>query len=118
MPGHPPSTVLDSLISELLINWNDTRTVAFALTPAQAAIINEAPGLIDDPVLGPGAPSLNALNLNWQFFFQGNFETTGMTKILTFQQSLDRQRAVNMVANLRQFNAAQEGPVFNLNPIA
>lgn len=118
MPGHLPSTVLDTTIANMLTDWNGLRATAFALTPAQAAIINEAPGLINDPVLGPGTPSLTALNLNWEFFFKSNFETSGMSKILTFQQSLDRQRAVNMVANLRQFNAAQEGPVFNLNAIA
>lgn len=118
MPGHLPSTVLDTTIAAMLTDWNDLRTTAFALTAAQAALIIESPGLINDPVLGAGAASLAALNLNWQFFFKSNFETTGMSKILTFQQSLDRQRAVNMVAKLRQFNAAQEGPVFNLNPIA
>lgn len=118
MPGHLPSTVLDATIAAMLTDWNDLRTTSFALTPAQARLINEAPGLINDPVLGAGVASLTALNLNWEFFFKSNFETTGMSKILTFQQSLDRQRAVNFVANLRQFNAAQEGPVFNLNQTA
>lgn len=116
--GHDPNTVLDTTIAAMLGDWNGLRTTAFALTPAQAALINEAPGLINDPVLGAGTASLVALNLNWEFFFKSNFETSGMSKILTFQQSLDRQRAVNMVSKLRQFNAAQEGPVFNLNPIA
>jgi hypothetical protein len=118
MPGHPPSTVLDTTIDAMLVDWNSLRTTAFAMTPAQAAVINEAPGLINDPVLGAGSASLAALNLNWEFFFKANFETTGATKILTIQQSLDRQRAVGFVQRLRTYNAAQEGPVFNLNQIA
>ena len=118
MPGHPPSTVLDTLIAEIIQNFLDTKTTALALTPAQAILINEAPGLIDDPVLGPGTPSLQALNLNWQLFFQGNFETTGMQKILTMQQALDFNRAKNTVKNGRLFTNNQDAPYFGLNQVS
>ena len=116
MPGHLPSTVLDAVIAAELQDWNDVKTLSFAMTPAQAALLIENPGLINDPVLGAGAASLAALNLNWSFFFSANFETTGMSKILTVQQSLDRQRAVGFVMRLRTSNGGE--PAFNLNQIA
>ena len=114
----PPVTVLDSLIAEEQTLFNDVKTVALAMTPAQAAAINEAPGLIDDPVLGPGTPSLTALNLDWQFFFLGAFETTGMTEILTMQQAMDRQRAVGTVTRARLFGNVQDPVFFGLNQVS
>jgi hypothetical protein len=108
---------LDALITSILTDFNLVRTTAFALTPAQAALINEAPGLINDPVLGPGTPSLSALNIDWEQFFKAHFETTQMSLILTFQQSLDRRRAEGFVQRLRLFSGAQDPVVFNLNQI-
>ncbi len=113
--GTPPATDLDALIDRALEDFNDVRAKANALTPAAAALISEAPGLVSDPVLGPGTPSLEALNLDWNHFFKGNFETTGHQKILTFQQALDFNRAKSHVERLRKFGATQDPAVFNLN---
>ena len=114
----PPVTVLDTIIGEEMQVFIDVKTTALALTPAQAAAITEAPGLIDDPVLGPGLPSLQALNLDWYQFFQGAFETTGMTKILTFQQALDHERAIGTVTRARLFGNVQDPVFFGINQVA
>lgn len=114
----PPVTALDTLIGDILGNFNDTRDLSQTLTRAQAIEINEAPGLISDPVLGPGTPSLTALNLDWQQFFKGNFETTGMTKILMIQQSMDRRRAEEVVRRGRLFVNVQDPTFFGLNQVS
>lgn len=113
-----PTTALDDLITAALTDFNSVRQAALDLTAAQAASITEAPGLVSDPVLGPGTPSLEALNLDWSHFFRGNFETTGMSKILVFQQAMDRGRAVSFVSRLRNFVAVQDPAVFNINQTA
>jgi len=112
------SPTLATVISEVMVNFNDTLSYALSATPADAAAVNEAPGLVNDPVLGPGLPSLNALKLDWKMFFEGNFEVTGMQKILMAQQAHDRKRAEGHVQRLRQYVAVQDEPVFNLNPVA
>lgn len=114
----PPATVLDDLISNALADFNLAKSTALSMTPEQAAAINEAPGLVSDPVLGPGLPSLEALNLDWMQFFMGNFEVTGHQKILMVQQALDRKRAEGYVARLREFVAVQDPVVFNINQVS
>ncbi len=112
-----PVTVLDTLIDNALTDFNLAKSTALSMTAAQAEAINEAPGLVSDPVLGPGTPSLNALNLDWMHFFAGNFEVTGHQKILTIQQALDRKRAEGHVSRLRTLVAVQDPAVFNLNQV-
>lgn len=114
----PPVTVLDPVIEAELKDFNDVRALALAMTAAQAIIINEAPGLVSDPVLGPGTPSLTALNLDWQFFFKGNFETTGHQKILMVQQALDTNRAKELVRRARLFVNVQDPVYFGINQVA
>lgn len=112
------ATVLDPRVTALMTEFNANRDTAFAMTAAQAAGVNEAPGLINDPVLGSGAPSLAALNLAWQYYFRANFEVTGHQKMLMMQQAMDLNRAKGFVTSLRTRVSVQDGPVFNLNPVA
>src|SRR3990172_3285854 len=107
----PPVTALDAVIGSCLTDFNATRTLALGLTVADAILITENPGLVSDPVLGPGAPSLAALNFDWMHFFRCNFETAGVSKILIVQQSLDRRRAEETVRRGRLFVNVQD-PVF------
>jgi hypothetical protein len=114
----PPVTALDSAIDRCLTDFNAVQNEARALTIDEAAAITEWQGLYSDPVLGPGNPSLSALNLDWNHFFRCHFETTQMGLILFFQQSLDRKRAEGHVFRLRTRVAVQDPAVFNLNQIA
>ena len=112
------SPTLAALISSVVQNFNDSLNSALSTTPADAAAVSEAPGLVSDPVLGPGAASLAALKLAWKLFFEGNFEVTGHQKILMVQQANDLNRAKGFVEALRLRVQVQDAPVFNLNPVA
>lgn len=110
------SPVIADLIANALTTYQNVRTYSLGQTAANAITINEAPGLMFDPVTGGYA--ITAASLAWKHFWSSLFEVTTQTLILMYQQSLDLNRARAFVANLRTRVQYQDGPVFNQNQIA
>ena len=110
------SPVIADLVANALTTYQNVRTYSLGQTAANAITINEAPGLMFDPVTGGYA--ITAASLAWKHFWSSLFEVTTQTLILMYQQSLDLNRAKAFVANLRTRVQYQDGPVFNQNQIA
>lgn len=104
------------LITQGMTLYTNTRTYSLGQTPVFAAGVNEAPGLMFDPVTG--GYNITADSLRWKNFWSTLFEVTTQTLILMYHQSLDLNRAKAFVQKLRNYVQYQDAAVFNLNQIA